>query len=396
MAHQERERVRRELLGDPRTVEAVIAAVHERVPAYAALDDGRMAEVRAITGKALNRLLYLWAADGTLQAADLRLLRGIAAARAADGRPVQAVLRAYRVALTTITELIAARADGLVDGADIFALTRLLLTTLDTLSEVMSTAYAATAEYLASDRTRALRDLLDDLIARRHASAGAIADRAQRLEVQLPDPYCLLLAEPGGPEPFAAEATAAELLGALTPSAGAATPLATTRGPRVVLLLPAAVADEAAAALRARAWRGCAITREPSDRVAAAYRLAADALDTAPGHAHQPGRLLTDADAHVLSLLAGRATATADQIARIVLGPLTEPAQRHLLTALCAYLDTGSATAAARDLHLHPQSMRYRLRRIARLTTRDPRRPWHRLTLDIARTLTNRPALPGA
>ncbi|MDF3289546.1 PucR family transcriptional regulator [Streptomyces silvisoli] len=402
MAHRERERIRRELMGDPRTVEAIIAAVHERVPAYAALDDGRMAEVRAITGKALHRVLHLWTVDGRLEAADLRLLRGIAAARAADGRPVQAVLRAYRVALTTITELIAARTGGEVDGADIFALTRLLLTTLDTLSEVMGTAYAATAEYLASDRTRALRDLLDDLIAGRHASAGAIADRAQRLDVQLPDPYCLLLAEPTGPEAFpepaahsVTEATAAELLEALTLYAGGVTPLATTRGPRVVLLLPAAAAEEASAALHTRAWRGCAITREGPDRVAAAYRLAADALDTAPGHAHQPGRLLTDADAHVLSLLAGRASATADQIARVVLGPLVEPAQRHLLTALCAYLDNGSATAAARELHLHPQSMRYRLRRIAQLTARDPRQPWHRLTLDIARTLANRPGAGG-
>ncbi len=390
-------------MGDPRTVETIIAAVHERVPAYAALDDGRMAEVRAITGKALNRLLYLWTVDGTLEAADLRLLRGIASARAADGRPVQAVLRAYRVALTTVTELIAARTGGQADSADIFALTRLLLTTLDTLSEVMATAYAATAEYLASDRTRALRDLLDDLIAGRHASAGAIADRTQRLEVQLPDPCCLLLAEPGGgPEAFSeaaahsvAEATAAELLEALTEYVGGAAPLATIRGPRVVLLLPAAAARQAAAALHARGWRGCAITRESADRVATAYRLAADALDSAPGHAHQPGRLLTDADAHVLSLLAGRATASAEHIARVVLGPLTEPAQRHLLTALGAYLDTGSATAAARELHLHPQSMRYRLRRIAQLTARDPRQPWHRLTLDIARTLVNRPGPPG-
>ncbi|MGW7006512.1 PucR family transcriptional regulator [Streptomyces sp. NPDC054933] len=402
MAHRERERIRRELVGDPRTIEAVIDAVHEQVPAYAALDDSRMAEVRAITGRALNRVLYLWTTDGALDAADLRRLRGIAAARAADGRPVQAVLRAYRVAMTTVTELIAERTGGQVDGDDIFALTRLLLTTLDTLSEVMATAYAATAEYLASDRARALRDLLDDLIAGRHASTGAITDRTTRLGVQLPDPYCLLLAEPTRPDAFTdasphsvAEATAADLLDSLAPPEGGPTVLATTRSPRVVLLLPGASADGAAAALHAREWRGCAITREGPDRIAAAYRLAADALDTAPAHAHQPERMLTDADAHVLSLLAGRAAATADQIARVVLGPLTEPGQRHLLAALGAYLDTGSATAAARGLHLHPQSMRYRLRRIAQLTGRDPRQPWQRLTLDIARTLANRPSSLG-
>ncbi|MGW2857298.1 helix-turn-helix domain-containing protein, partial [Streptomyces sp. NPDC001215] len=111
------------------------------------------------------------------------------------------------------------------------------------------------------------------------------------------------------------------------------------------------------------------------------------ALDTAPSHAHRPGRVLTDADAHILALLAGHPAATPDHIAHLVLGPLTEPDQRHLLQALTAYIEAGSATAAARALHLHPQSLRYRLRRIHALTSRDPRDPWQRLTLDLARTI---------
>ncbi|WP_432003864.1 helix-turn-helix domain-containing protein [Streptomyces sioyaensis] len=45
---------------------------------------------------------------------------------------------------------------------------------------------------------------------------------------------------------------------------------------------------------------------------------------------------------------------------------------------------TGSAT---NSLGLHPQSLRYLLRRMAELTLRDPRDPWQRLTLDIARTI---------
>ncbi|MET7441958.1 hypothetical protein [Streptomyces sp. NPDC005568] len=147
----DRERVRQELLADPRVVAAVVAAVHEQVPVYAALDDSRLPEVRAIAAWGLERLLHLWATDGVLEAADLRRFRGIAAARAADGRPVQAVLRAYRVAATVLTDEIAARAPDLA-AADAFALTRMLLTALDTLSEEMATAYAATSEDLAGDR----------------------------------------------------------------------------------------------------------------------------------------------------------------------------------------------------------------------------------------------------
>ncbi|MFF3656816.1 PucR family transcriptional regulator [Streptomyces olivochromogenes] len=382
-----REHVRQEMVADPRVVAAIVSAVHEQVPVYAALDDSRLPEVRAIAAWGLERLLHLWVTDGALEPSDLRRFRGIAAARAADGRPVQAVLRAYRVAATVLTDEIAARAPRLA-AADAFALARMLLTALDTLSEEMTTAYAATDEDLAADRDRALRLLLDDLIAGRHASVGALSDRSARLGVQLPDPYCLLVAEPVGAErPDMALDAAAGLLEALAGPGEEVASTATVRGSRAVLLLPGAAAARAGAVLGARSWRGCAITGESLDRVAVAHRLAADALDTAPAHAHRPGRVLTDADAHVLALLGGHPAAAPDQVARLVLGPLTEPGQRHLMEALTAYIDAGSANAAARVLHLHAQSLRYRLRRIHALTSRDPRDPWQRLTLDIARTI---------
>ncbi|MER5408575.1 helix-turn-helix domain-containing protein [Streptomyces sp. NPDC002769] len=383
-----RERVRQEMVADPRVVEAVVAAVHEQVPVYAALDDSRLPEVRAIAAWGLERLLHLWATDATLEPSDLRRFRGIAAARAADGRPVQAVLRAYRVAATVLTDEIAARAPRLT-ATDALALTRMLLTALDTLSEEMATAYAATSEDLAANRDRALRLLLDDLIAGRHASVGALTDRSARLGIQLPDPACLLVAESAGPDrPDMTHDVVTGLLDTLdttgTPDVVSPT---TVRGPRAVLLLPAAAVAGAGAALRALDLRGCAITTESLDRIAVAHRLAADALDTAPAHACRGGRLLTDADAHVLALLAGHPAAPPDHIARLVLGPLTDPGQGHLLAALTAYLDTGTANAAARELHLHAQSLRYRLRRIRELTDRDPRDAWQRLTLDIARTI---------
>ncbi|MET8131674.1 helix-turn-helix domain-containing protein [Streptomyces sp. NPDC005251] len=382
-----RERIRQEMVADPRVVEAIVAAVHEQVPVYAALDDSRLPEVRAIAAWGLERLLQLWATGGTLGPADLRRFRGIASARAADGRPVQAVLRAYRVAGTVLTDEVAARAPRLA-AADAFALARMLLVTLDTLSEEMATAYAATSEDLAGDRTRALRLLLDDLIAGRHASVGALTDRSARLGIQLPDPCCLLVAEPvAADRPDLAHETATGLLDALAGPQGEVTSLATVRGSRAVLLLPLAASARVGAVLGERSWRGCVITGEGLDRVALAHRLAADALDTAPAHAHRSGHVLTDADAQVLALLAGRPAAAPDHIARLVLGPLTDAAQRHLLEALTAYIDSGSANAAARALHLHPQSLRYRLRRVHELTGRDPRDPWHRLTLDIARTI---------
>ncbi|MGW0904436.1 PucR family transcriptional regulator [Streptomyces sp. NPDC002853] len=391
-----RERVRQELLADPRLVEAVVDAVHEQVPAYTALDGSRFPEVRAIAAWATDRLLDHWVTDGAIGDADLRRFRGIAAARAADGRPLQAVLRAYRVAAGVLAHEVAARAPQL-SAQDAFALTQLLLTAMDTISEEMTTAYAATSERLAGDRDRSLQLLLDDLIAGRHASLGALGARASRLDVQLPERYCLLVAEPADvTDPQAGSSdisltTSTALLAALGGEGERRTPattsLATTHGSRAVLLLPSASADAVPEVLRKHAWRGCVISGESLDRVAVAHRLAAGALDTAPPHAHHPDRALTDADAHVLALLAGHPVMSPDQIGRIVLGPLVDSARRHLLEALTAYIDTGSANAAARALDLHPQSVRYRLRRVRDLTARDPQDPWQRLTLDIARTI---------
>jgi hypothetical protein len=386
-----RERVRQELLADPRLVEAVVDAVHEQVPAYTALDGSRFPEVRAIAAWATDRLLDQWVTDGSTGAADLRRFRGIAAARAADGRPLQAVLRAYRVAAAVLADEVAARAPQL-STKDAFALTQLLLRAMDTIAEEMTTAYAAASERLTGDRDRALRLLLDDLIAGRHASLGALSARATRLGIQLPDVYCLLVAEPTGDTSADGSfdislATATALLAALDGDGSRGASLATTHGSRAVLLLPATAADAVPGVLRGHAWRGCVISGQGLDRVQAAHRLAAGALDTAPPHAHQADRVLTDADAHVLALLAGHPVASPDQIGRIVLGPLVDPAQRHLLEALTAYIDTGSANAAARALHLHPQSVRYRLRRVRDITSRDPQNPWQRLTLDIARTI---------
>lgn len=392
-----RERVRQELLADSRLVEAVVDAVHAQVPAYTALDGGRLPEVRAIAAWATDRLLDHWVTDGAIGDADLRRFRGIAAARAADGRPLQAVLRAYRVAAAVVADEVAVRAPRL-SAQDAFALARLLLTAVDTLSEEMTTAYAATSERLTGDRERSLQLLLDDLIAGRHASLGALDARASRLGVQLPERYCLLVAQPA--DPGVLDGTSSDmsltastaLLSALTGEGArgasqATTSLATTHGSRAVLLLPAACADAVPEVLRRHAWRGCVISGESLDRVAVAHRLAAGALDTAPPHAHHTDRVLTDADAHVLALLAGHPVVSPDQIGRIVLGPLVDGAQRHLLEALTAYIDTGSANAAARALHLHPQSVRYRLRRVRDMTSRDPQDPWQRLTLDIARTI---------
>jgi hypothetical protein len=362
----------------------LLDAITAEIPAYRLLAPPQLAEVRAIASWALRRVVALWVDGGSLADSDLARFRGIGAARALDGRPLPVVLRAYRVAATRSIDLVIAEGRGRLDVEDVLALVRLWLASVDTLSEAVYAGYTAASERLAGDRERALRDLLDDLLAGRQTSPAALGDRCRELGVTLPPRPCLLVAGRAAGEvpPGAVDALVTELL----PGAGEQAVLAGVRGGRAVAVLPGhAVGIEAA--LAARDWRGCAVDGFPLGDVTRAYRLAADALDLAPAHAFEGRALLTGGDAQVVALLAARPTARPADVVTEVLGGLLDPGVEHLLAGLAAFLATGSATAAAESLHLHPQTLRYRLRRVTALTGRDPRRPWDRLVLDVARTL---------
>ncbi|GII03026.1 PucR family transcriptional regulator [Planobispora takensis] len=421
MGKAERIAVRDELAAAlPEAGQALVDAVVEAIPAYRALDPGQLAEVRAIAAWALTRAVDAWAGDAALSEQDLARFRGIGAARAGDGRPLPAVLRAYRVAAGEANDLVMRQGRGRLDVEDVLALTRQWLTGLDELSEALFSGYVAAGERLAGDRERAVRDLFDDLLAGRQTSPGALADRCRNLGLALPRTPGLLLAEPLDPALSATPADASSLLDAVRSGSGgsgdpgpgggeprggeSAVPgpavpgagvpgtaepagLVTTRGRRAALLLPPGARAALGNAVAGRGWRGCLIEGLPLAEVPAAYRLAGDALDTAPEYAYDDTGLLGDGDAHVLALLDARPGADPAAVVGSVLGPLADPRHAHLLEGLGAFLTTGSATAAADLLHLHPQTLRYRLRRARELTGRDPRRPWQRLVLDVARHL---------
>jgi hypothetical protein len=380
----ERRAIRRAFDARPAEVaDVLIDAITAEIPAYRLLAPPQLAEVRAIASWALRRIVELWGDGGSLTDADLARFRGIGAARALDGRPLPVVLRAYRVAATRATDLVVAEGGGRLDTLDLLALVRLWLASVDTLSEAVYAGYTAASERLVGDRELALRDLLDDLLTGRLTSPAALGDRCRGLRVTLPPRPCLLLAGPAaGDVPPGAGAALVNVL----PDAGEATVLSGVRGGRAVAVLPSGTTG-IAEALAARGWRGCAVGGFPSGDLTRAYRLAADALDLAPAHAFEGRPLLSRGDAQVVALLAARPTASPADVVTEVLGGLVEPGARHLLDGLAAFLVTGSATGAAESLRLHPQTVRYRLRRVTALTGRDPRRPWDRLVLDVARTL---------
>lgn len=388
MGHEQRARVGAELVRDRvALVERIVAEVHAEVPAYRALHGSQLAEVRAIVSWLVTRSLDLWAAGADrLPPEDVERLRDIGGSRAADGRSIDAVVRAHRVGSVAAARIVAEYGSDVLDPADAFALGELWLTSIDQISESLTAGHAETARRLDADLEQARRAFLDDLLVGRQSSQGAIRDRSRTLGIDPPDPGVLVVAEAGrvqqGAEPPAAAASAGtELLD----RAGLALPgpLRTVRSGRAVLLVSPEDAGRLRAALAGERRRACVLGPRPLADMSAAHRLADGALETAPPHAFGADGLLGEADACVLALLNG-GPVTPAAVRRAVLGPLLDTSHAHLLETLRAFFREGAATAAAASLHVHAQTLRYRLRRVRELTGHDPYRPWPRFVLETA------------
>ncbi|MFC5677991.1 helix-turn-helix domain-containing protein [Aeromicrobium endophyticum] len=382
MGRLERAAVQQRLTDDREVVtERISAAIREQIPAYASLGETQRRETEAIVTWGVRRLLELWVTDTSLDEADLQRFRGIGAARGTDGRPLFAVLRAYRVAGVETSGLIGeAAADLTIDDA--LSLNRVMLASLDQLSEALFAGYTSATERLAADRAQVVRDLADDLVTGRQTSAAALKDRSAQLGITLP--AALSITVVGS---VAGEVTVGEVDGlaaAVAESSDEVLVLSTCRAGQGVLLHSGPIDLTATGQTAAR--RTCTVADVPLADLPATCTLAATAVRHAPAAAFA-GRSLDEADALLVALLRGEPAVDPRTFASAALHPLLGRGQAHLLQGLDAYLSAGSSVEAGRALGLHAQSMRYRLRRARELTGRDLDSPWDHQLLRTACTI---------
>lgn len=373
---------------EARVVDAFVATISREIPAYESLDQRQLEEVRSIIVWTVRRVLGLWAEGGVLTAEDIQLFRGVGAVRARDGRPLAAVLRAYRVAAGVFLDQLSDRFRDVLTVEDVTALVRVWFAVLDEVSEAIYDGYESTGRFMVTDRESSLRGLLTDVVLGRQSHAGTLAGRLRELDAQLPTTFDLVVAAPtAGLDAVDAGALLASIVG---PGEGTLVTAihATVDGLAVALLHapdPAALAEVIGrSSLRAAHHR--AVTARTAPR---AHRLAAHAVRSAPQVAWAGGRLLSDGDLEVVSLVTGQADADPARTVTAVLGPLADDTDAW--RTITAVLQTGGAAQAATHLHLHPQTVRYRLRRVAAATGRDLRDPWDRYVLQTA-TMTVRPS----
>lgn len=372
----------------PELVEAVIAALLDRVPTYRRLPREQLAgELAQVTERRIRALAHAVRTGLPAPAAEFAAVREAAARRAEEGVPLDAVLLAHHLGLEVCWELVTRHArDG--DAADLLVLNRLLL------DQLRQATAAAGAGYLDERRSGA-----DERRTARHALLTALLDGAPaeeaagRAGLHLPAAYAVLrLAVDDHPDERAPgvertvaghrklrrmraeldHATRQSALSSLTATGGVVLVPLEHRPEAVpdgVWQRLAETVDRTARAAGVTVRAGAAAAAPPG--VPAAAALADEVLRVARAVGRPPG--LHRLDDLLLEYQLSRPSQARSRLASL-LAPLEEGGE--LLTTLRAHLSGGlNRRHTAQLLHLHPNTVDYRLRRIAVLTGLDPARP---------------------
>jgi hypothetical protein len=327
----------------PHVVEEVVVAVAREVPGYRRPLRGRFGRgVRRGVELALARYLDTpLTGDSALAADELAVYSDLGRGELRQGRSLDALLTAYRVGARVAFRRFAevALAAG-VEGEDLVTLAEATFAYIDRLSAASTEGYAAEQSRRAGQLDRLRHDLVEALLSGQ-ADPVAVDALASRLRVRVPADVVLVVAAAEDAE------TLAHRLGASA--------LVATRGEHVVALLP----PSRRLPQRLGDVPSAYSSPQPVAGLPLALRLALLTLRLP----RVEGPVSIDERLGDL-LLAGDPVLTAALAARR-LGPLdgAKPQTRARLEAtLLSWLShQGSRNAVAEDLHLHPQTIAYRL-----------------------------------
>ncbi|MFF8415092.1 PucR family transcriptional regulator [Streptomyces omiyaensis] len=310
--------------------------------------------------------------DGTF---DAEAARETGRDRAEQGVPLADTLRAYRIGSELLwTEILAeARSRPEVTDELLVSESAKFWALFGLYAEAVAVAYRETAAELTS-RGLARRSALVEALFTGIVAEGTLWEAARELGLPEQGPYAVAVAEAGAPgeEPLAG--VEAALRREELPSAWRLLP----DQQLALIALPSAGAEDACLRIlrRGRARVGFSPCFDSLRNAPRAVRFARLALSGLPGTG--PGVARFDDDP--LAMVVAAAPAEAAHLVEVTLRPVLDlPAaerSRLLRTLKEWFACGGSADAAARGLFVHPNTVRYRLRRVEELTGRrlsDPR-----------------------
>jgi hypothetical protein len=290
-------------------------------------------------------------------------------AEARNGRSLDALLAAYRAgARVAWRGFASAGHEGGVDPAALYTLAEAIFAYIDEISGASAEGHAREQSLAAREQAERRRRLMEALL-RGEPDVGALAAAAGW---ELPEGVAALAFDGDAPERVDARLAASALVTRVDGTGWA--------------LVPDPFAPGREAEL-ARALGGVAAALGPEVDTASVPRSAGRAR-LALELVASPDDGLVTADDHLLDLILGRAGDLAADLAARRLGPLDglpEATRARLLETLAAWLDAhGEARPAAAALHVHVQTVRYRLGQLRDLLGDALDNPQARLELALA------------
>jgi hypothetical protein len=361
----------------PALADEVIEAIREGVPAYRRPLRGRFgAGIRTGVEEALGQFADLISDPDLDRSGGERVYRGLGRGEYRERRSLDALLAAYRLGARVSWRRIAEIAiDARVDRRTLALLAEAVFAYIDELTALSAEGYAE-EQWVAAGETQRRRRRVAELLLEPDPDEDSVRDAAADAGWMAPAEIAALVWADGGRRvrarlPETALVVEDEITGGGT----------------------ALVPDPDAPALRARLERAAAgtlATLGPTVPLLAAAISAARAtsLLTLIVEGSVEGSGLVSCDEHLVSLATHGDPAVLRDLAESRLAPLESetPASRERLTAtLRAWLDhQGEVSRVAAELHVHPQTVRYRLRRLRELFGKALESPSGRFELALA------------
>lgn len=370
---------------EPELLARVLQRIQAEVAEYRRLPVEELnGEIAVITRQALRGFCRSLLEDRPLNAAELRQIGASAARRAEEGFPLEAVLSAYHVGAREIFAVGVAAAKP-AELADLAAVADRMIAFAGTVTRAVTRGYLEELRTKVGQEHTARRTLLSVLV-----DGGPVEVVARSAGITLPRRYLVLSIELGPHADEASPDVDAEIavrrklrrfLAAFERACGDGV-LASVDGPGGLLLVPlggrlSEVDVQGWRRLLGTAGRAAGVevfaaaeTASP-EGVRAAAGQAGEVLDVIRWFGREPG--LYRLDDVLVEYQLTRPGAARDRLAA-ELTPLE--AHPELLDTLDTYLahETNRRRTAAR-LHVHPNTVDYRLRRVRELTGIDPVHP---------------------
>jgi hypothetical protein len=364
--------------------QSIAARVVDEIPGYRDVAPEVIADLCAGATAVAELLARTFAEGSTVRRENLGFVRDLAARRVYQGVSLEEFIHAYRVALLAIWDACTEEASRLgISQEAVYTLARESIEAIDIITTQAAEAYLREDTRLRTQSGRAARDLLEQLIdgqpidpGRRHPAAPGLDPTGQLLTVvgrveqtTLPVGDALQLARDALEEDI---------------SFGTAKPLATIRHGELVLIMAGASPRSKLARLRAARQRtidehsldvryGVSVPSQGFASVRQAYREAA--LSLSYTSFSRPIVSLEDLSSLECALIGATATTKAIIASKGgVLGSLPDGDLATAIETIRAFSDADLNVAqAAHRLHVHPNTVRYRLEQITTRTGHDPR-----------------------